>query len=251
MAAVALAVRGGVARLPEGAELAADGGRRLPGRHRLHHEPVHRLARLRERAEVTAVRVGVIAGSLVSAVLGVAILFTASRRSALMIWPCSASAVFVLLPVADLMAFRLESLPVVAGAGDAVSSAASKIATARVRPSILPTGRHRHGTGHWLNWDFRPRGQPHRLQMGEAIGLGAMRQKGILAIGPQQWRERFGSLLRSCLHHHPPAPFETGIQQPGQDLFERLALEMVEEDFGHRGFAAQGAPRVKPLHRRR
>ena len=52
-----------------------------PGRHRLHHEPVHRHARLRRcGARGALVRLGVLAGSLLSAVVGLRVALSAWRR---------------------------------------------------------------------------------------------------------------------------------------------------------------------------
>ena len=48
-----------------------------PGRHRLHHEPVHRHARLRRCARHAEVRLGVLAASLLSALVGYAALWLA------------------------------------------------------------------------------------------------------------------------------------------------------------------------------
>lgn len=78
--AVALAVKSGMARLPEGAGwLQMAGVGCLAGIGFTMSLFIGSLA-FESGAEVTFVRVGVIAGSLVSAVLGLAILLTASRR---------------------------------------------------------------------------------------------------------------------------------------------------------------------------
>ncbi len=82
LGAVALAVKTGIARLPEGAGWAHMAGVGcLAGIGFTMSLFIGSLA-FESGTEVTLVRVGVIAGSLVSAVLGLAILLTAARRSA-------------------------------------------------------------------------------------------------------------------------------------------------------------------------
>ena len=63
---------------------------------------------------------------------------------------------------------------------------------------------------------------------------GAVRQEAVVAIGPQMGVERLDALLGRGLHHHAPAALERFLEQRRQHPFERLALQMIEQDFGHR-----------------
>ncbi len=45
--------------------------------------------------------------------------------------------------------------------------------------------------------------------------------------------ERLDALLGRRLHHDAPAALERFLEQRRQHPFERLAVEMVEQDLGH------------------
>ena len=80
-AAIWLSVRLGLSALPEGAKMAADVWRVRAHRGRVHHEPLHRDARVRGRGAGLHGSLGVLAGSLLSAVLGYVVLYVADARS--------------------------------------------------------------------------------------------------------------------------------------------------------------------------
>jgi len=62
---------------------------------------------------------------------------------------------------------------------------------------------------------------------------GRMRQKRIVAIGPQMRVERIGALLRRRLHDDAPAALQQFFQERRQHGFERHVLQMVEQNFRH------------------
>jgi hypothetical protein len=45
--------------------------------------------------------------------------------------------------------------------------------------------------------------------------------------------QRLDALIGSGLHHHAPAALERLLKQQRQRAFQRLADQVVEEDFGH------------------
>ena len=46
--------------------------------------------------------------------------------------------------------------------------------------------------------------------------------------------ERVDALLGRRLHHDAPAALDRALQELRQHALERLALQMVEQNFGHR-----------------
>src|SRR6185369_4077957 len=77
------------------------------------------------------------------------------------------------------------------------------------------------------------RGQQHRLQRGLGLAVGAVREEGIVAPGPQMRIERVDPLVGRRLHHDAPAALERFLQKLRQHAFDRLALQVIEEDLGH------------------
>src|ERR1700734_4573038 len=45
--------------------------------------------------------------------------------------------------------------------------------------------------------------------------------------------EPVDALVRRALHHNPPAALQGFLEEPPQPLLERLAFEVVEQNFGH------------------
>src|SRR5262245_46100364 len=60
-----------------------------------------------------------------------------------------------------------------------------------------------------------------------------MRQKAIVAVGPQVRVEGLKTLLQRPLHHNFPSAFKRFLQQGWKYSFQLLALEVVKEDFCH------------------
>src|SRR5437764_15373292 len=60
-----------------------------------------------------------------------------------------------------------------------------------------------------------------------------MRQKTAFTVGPQMRIEGFDTLLRSPLHDHTPSPRDGFFKQGWENVFDRLALQVIEEDFSH------------------
>src|SRR5438477_4548537 len=76
-------------------------------------------------------------------------------------------------------------------------------------------------------------GEQDRLLLGLRFVDGAVRQETIIGEGPQLRVERLDALLGGRLHDHPPAALERFLKQRRQDFLQRLAFEVVEEDFRH------------------
>ena len=75
--------------------------------------------------------------------------------------------------------------------------------------------------------------QQNRLLRGFRLTPGTVRQKGIVAPGPQMRVERLDAFFGGRLHHDPPTAVERLLQQRRQDLLWRLPLQVIEENFRH------------------
>ena len=79
LAASALAIGLGVGRKPEGTNWMQLLGAGLLGRHRLHHEPVHRQLAFPGPEHAADIRIGVLAGSILAAIAGYLVLRAVTR----------------------------------------------------------------------------------------------------------------------------------------------------------------------------
>jgi ribosomal protein S12 methylthiotransferase accessory factor YcaO len=77
-------------------------------------------------------------------------------------------------------------------------------------------------------------GEENRLQLRVDVAGGSVRQEIVVAIGPQMRVERVDPFVGRGLHHDPPAALVRSLQELRQHALERLVLQMVEQDFGHR-----------------
>ena len=81
----------------------------------------------------------------------------------------------------------------------------------------------------------------HRLVGGCGFAVGAVRQEGIVAVGPQMRVERVAPLLGAGLHDGAPAALEASLEQAGQRVLQRRFGQVVEQDLGH-GQSGCGQP---------
>ena len=58
-------------------------------------------------------------------------------------------------------------------------------------------------------------------------------QKSVVAVRPQMRIEGIDALVRGCLHHDAPAALQRFLEKRRQHPFERLPLQMVEQDLSH------------------
>ena len=73
----------------------------------------------------------------------------------------------------------------------------------------------------------------HRLVGVRGVAGDAVRQETVVAKRPEHSVERLGALPARGFDHRPPAALEALFEQLRQHAFERLRLEVVEQDVGH------------------
>ncbi len=78
-----------------------------------------------------------------------------------------------------------------------------------------------------------PRGEPDRLRLRLPVLRRAVRQEGFVAVGPEMRVDRLAPLLGAELHDRPPPARHAFLEQLRQHAFERLPVEVVEQDLGH------------------
>ena len=75
--------------------------------------------------------------------------------------------------------------------------------------------------------------EQYRLLASVCLALGTMRQKAVVAVGPQMRVERIDTIFGGSLHDHSPAALERALEQIWQHLLDRLLLEVIEQDLSH------------------
>src|SRR5262249_55810436 len=90
-----------------------------------------------------------------------------------------------------------------------------------------------------------------RLLARLGLAPGTVREKAVVAKGPQVRVERLDSLLRSRLHDHAPAALERFFDQRGKHTLERLSLQLVKYDFRHDDRATVARAPTSPLRSQR
>ena len=142
------------------------------------------------------------------------------------------AAVGILLPVGDGCACGFGRLPGGAGRSDGVGIAAIEhhdqavVGVEAVRRGTVDEEADFGAVG-----IFGIGGEVDRLLGREAVSLGAVRQKAFWFVGPEPLIEAVEALGRAGLDHGTPAALKRALKQRRQDVFERLALEMIEQDF--------------------
>src|SRR5262245_6593104 len=76
-------------------------------------------------------------------------------------------------------------------------------------------------------------GDPDGLEIGIAVAGSAVGQQGFLAGYPERHGNRLHPLLAAGLDNGAPAALESLGDELWEDAFERLALEMIEQDLRH------------------
>jgi hypothetical protein len=141
-----------------------------------------------------------------------------------------------LLPVGALAAGRFRGLPVVACGGNrhriAPIKHQDKPRVTFKACEVCPINEKPYGR---LVRIFVGGGDTHRMLrwLDTRIRIGAMWQKTVRFIGPEQGVERFDPFGGNGLNDRPPATFQRLLDQARKDLLKGLAFEMVEQYLGH------------------
>src|SRR5262249_12964957 len=134
-----------------------------------------------------------------------------------------------LLPVGDGAAGGSRARPLLACARDRGGIAAfEQIDDARVGREISRPGAGDEKAYAGAIGVVLRAGQVYGLQRRVPITLGAVRQKALVAVGPQERVERLHALLRARLHDRAPAPLQRALHKARKHPLERLVLKVIE-----------------------
>ena len=140
------------------------------------------------------------------------------------------AAVFVGLPICDLGTDGPGFAPTRPGHFKSFGIIAVKqqhdaLVTGRVRSQIRAVHQETHGRTIGI---FAIGGEHDRLFGCLRVERCSVRKKRIVAPGPQVSVQCFDAFVRGGLNDHPPAALKGFLQKRWQDLFQRLAFEMIK-----------------------
>src|SRR5690606_12133000 len=146
----------------------------------------------------------------------------------------------VLLPIAELVALRLERAPLAARGLDGLRLAAVEQQAAELKVADLlrrhPLAEEEVGGAVRIFGSFR---QPDRLVRSVAVLRRAVRQEAPLVAAPEDVGESLAALRVGKADQRPLSPLQRLAEQLRQGRLEWRPRQVIESHLGHRAVPAQ------------